>query len=335
MDGALGATRRYSPPKEKDFRFPLDGTHAIADHNIAIMFSIFHMQKKANRRRIRVYSRQTGRSSEFGGHWLSGKVLLYLGITIVCFCFLQSLLRVYLFGGRILWKTVPGPRVKHIEVNAGETITAMHLLDSLKIEENAPLFGQSRSLFSCLFSSDIRKMQRSLLRQYPTLASATITRRMPDTVIISVTERAPVARIASKRSLAIDRNGILFVHRRGVEGLPIVRGTHFAVEQGQKFSKSQMADAVLELLDFLASNESKISIFDLEIIDMTKHDYLQCVFSDHRRAEMAWEEMGKGTRRGRAYLGKQVNGLACSMKSPRAKGHSNFDATIPGHCFAK
>lgn len=295
------------------------------------MFSIFKNRQGKGRR---VYSRSAGTPAGGVPFHFPAKTLLRIGMAVGIVWMVLSLLRVCFFGGRILWKTIPGPRVRHIEVHAGETITAPLLLDYLQIEEGMPLFDRSRSFLVGLFSCDIREKQRRLLEKAPTLASATITRRMPDTIVISVTERVPVARL-ERFPFGVDRNGILFVRRRGIEGLPSIRGVHPAsAGLGKKFAEGWIADAALELIDCLANGESMISFVDLAVIDVSKADYLECTFTDRRRAKVAWTEMGKGTPYGRRCLVAQLNGLAQAMASSRSRGRSRFDVTVPGHCFA-
>ena len=295
---------------------------------------MFSMGKTKRGHRRRFYSRSAGNSPSSRGGRFPAKFVLRAVIVLACFWAVLFLLKLCFFGGRFLWKTIPAPTIKHIEVHAGETITAPLLLDYLQIEEGMPLFDRSHSRFGALFSCDIREKQRRLLEKAPTLASATITRRMPDTIVISVTERIPVARL-DKYPFGIDRHGILFVRRRGIEGLPTIRGGRSSSARlGMKFSEGWLADAALELIDCLANGECKISSIDLEVVDISKPDYIECVFADRRRAKVAWKEMGKGTPYGRRCLIAQLNGLADSMKSPRSRGRSRFDVTIPGHCFA-
>lgn len=280
-----------------------------------------------------LFVRAGGNSRARKGRFPSGLVLRVAAV-LACLWLARSLLSVCFFGGRFLWKTIPGPTVARIEVHAGETITAPLLRDYLQIEEGMPLFDRSRSLLGVLFSCDIRAKRRRLLEKAPTLASATITRRMPDTLIVSVTERVPVARLDSY-PLVVDRDGVLFVRRRGIEGLPSIRGGKPSPARlGMKFAAGRLADAALELIDCLSSGECAISPVDLDSVDISRPDYIECVFTDRRRAKLAWNEMGEGTPYGRRCLVAQLNGLSDSMKSPRARGRFRFDVTIPGHCFA-
>ena len=296
-----------------------------------------HQMKKDKKRRL--YHRASVRSTGARDGHFPIKALLGVFLVVVFLWMIRWLLQLCFFGGRFFWKTIPGPKIERIEVHAGDTITAPILLDYLKIEKGMPLFDHSHSIFGTLFSCDIREKQRLLLEKAPTLASATITRRMPDTIVISVTERVPVARLA-RSALGIDRNGILFVSRHGMEGLPSVclkkssSPRRAGDRLGRKFSEGVLADATLELIDALASGDCRLSMNDLVSVDLSKIDYLECLFANRSRVKLAWTEMGKGSSYGRRCLIAQLNGLADAMNSPRAHGRFHFDVTIPGRCFA-
>jgi hypothetical protein len=77
-----------------------------------------------------------------------------------------------------------------------------------------------------LFAFDIGEVRRGWLREAPYLKSVELSRLLPDTVVVRVTERLPAARLGKwrHRYFVVDKEGRVFFARRGKKQLPVIVG---------------------------------------------------------------------------------------------------------------
>lgn len=256
-------------------------------------------------------------------------IVLRVALVAVVVLALRWLLRLYFFGGTFLGKEVPSARIERIEVKAGEAVPAAILLDHLRMHEGMPVLDPRDGLFA----SDLGRRQEKILRAAPALASLSISRSPLNILNVTATERAPLARLGSTFDYVIDREGVVFVRHRGIEGLPIITGAGAAVRPGERLTSSRMLSSAIELLRCLEDGGSEVPKGSIASIDVSKIDYVQCEFVDGRVAKFAWKYMG-GNERGRPWLVAQLNGYMGTIRSPRSKGCRYFDLRIPGHCYA-
>lgn len=209
--------------------------------------------------------------------------------------------------------------LREIEIEAGDTITADRVREYLKLREGMPLFAL-----------DIARRQREFVRDASTIRSLTITRRLPDRIVVSLVEREPLARLARK-PLAVDREGCIFPRYLSIETLPCISGypTDRIVPGARVVG---MARAALELLDLLRNHSLPLPVVD---VDVSREDYLDCTLSDQRRVKLAWPRMGASDARSERLLLAQLKGLAAAMNSERGQGRGIWDATIPGRAYAR
>lgn len=256
-------------------------------------------------------------------------IVLRIALFVIILLALRGLLRLYFFGGTFLGKEVPSAKIERIEVKAGDAVPAAILLDHLRINEGMPMLDPEQGLFA----GDLGKRQEKILRAAPALASLSITRGPSNVVHVLSTERVPLARIGSTFDYMIDRDGVVFVRHRRIDGLPVITGTNMALRPGDRLTTHRMLLSALELLRCLEEGGSELRKGFIASLDVSKPDYVQCEFIDGRVAKFAWRHMGRGER-GRPWLVAQLNGYVATIQSPRSKGCKYFDLTIPGHCYA-
>ncbi len=108
-----------------------------------------------------------------------------------------------------------GFRVKDILVTGRDHIEANDLLSHLNVAHNAPIFG-----------IDIAFAQKSIA-SIPWVQDVTVTRRLPDKIVVQITERDPVALWQYQKKLSlIDETGRVLTSRglEAYQSLPLVVG---------------------------------------------------------------------------------------------------------------
>lgn len=108
-----------------------------------------------------------------------------------------------------------GLRVRHIEVQGRQNTPEAMLNAALGIDKGAPILGVSLSAAS------------ERLESLSWVKSAVVERRLPDTIVISLTERRPFAIWQDNgKFMLIDRNGNVVAHQnvRDFRKLPLVVG---------------------------------------------------------------------------------------------------------------
>ncbi len=262
------------------------------------------------------------------GFFLKAGFLLSMAALVFFFC--STLLHFYYFGGSLFGHDFETPRIEHVDIVGGETINAAFLRELLELNEGAPLFDSSHG-----FCGDDLLLKRDRLLYAPTLATVTFTRTLPNSFHVAVTERVPIARIEDQNK-AIDRNGIVFICNRGLERLPSLTGIpEDKLDPGTNLLKEiRMLPAAIECLECLAEGASVVSTSMLLRLDVSRWNYLECTLVNRKTLKLAWKYMGTGSKKARVHLVNQLNYSLDAIGSPRGKGASRFDATIPGRCFA-
>lgn len=218
------------------------------------------------------------------------------------------------YGVREYLMTSPQYRVRQVIVKT-RSLDADRLRDYLHVESGTPIFG-----------IDLEAL-RGKLMSMSTIASVRVTRRIPDTIVIEIEERDPVARLG-RSNLMVDDTGTVFVLPNGSLLLPIFTGyQRFGVgtPPADGDHVSGMMLAAIDLLHFSGEGDGRIPITD---IDLSNEDYLLCTLSDQRQARIAWEGMTSRTAESRKCLKERVYSLIQAMNDPSSSGHSLFDASI-------
>ena len=183
-------------------------------------------------------------------------------------------------------------------------------------------------------------LRERLLKDTPNLRDVKITRHLPNSVRVEVTERVPVVRVIGSASNAspnnaADRDGVVFWYpRRDTALLPIVREAKKRTSSpGERLTG--MSLAALQLLEEAADPE--FAALSIQEVDTFKPDYLFATLGDSSRAKIAWEDMEKPTKSSRASLRRQLSRLTKAIKSNVAAGTKLWNATdwgTPGRIYA-
>ena len=129
-----------------------------------------------------------------------------------------------------------------------------------------------------LFAIDIMALRNQILKQY-VVREATVQRVLPDTLVIDVSERIPIARLGPRSksyTFDIDREGYLLGRSsQSSAQLPRIVGIdpHVARENGK--ISSGMAQYALRTLDLIDRMPGVARLVDIESIGVGHPDYLQ------------------------------------------------------------
>ena len=114
----------------------------------------------------------------------------------------------------------PEYEVRHVEVEGVSLLTPDEVIKSAGLEEGKPIL-----------SYDISKARRDLVSD-PMIRDATITRRLPNTIVVRVVERAPLAQLdLNGTRFLVDRAGFLLTQAGAQETLPLIEGVYVKTEE--------------------------------------------------------------------------------------------------------
>jgi cell division protein FtsQ len=117
-----------------------------------------------------------------------------------------------------------------------------------------------------LFALNLRKVREELERA-PAIRSAVVERRLPDTLVVRVSERLPVARLEQEMAIpfAVDEEGAVFVVRPLRSMLPLIRGVRVdGLSPGMVITEPLFTDA-LRFLELAGRPEASTLLRVLEI----------------------------------------------------------------------
>lgn len=168
-----------------------------------------------------------------------------------------------------------------------------------------------------LFAFPLARAQDALER-VPEVKSAVLQRILPDSVVIDVVERVPLARLGRWESLGVDREGRVFSLRSGGAELPVISGG------GERRPRpgSRVGQGALNALEVVeVCKRSRIGEkARLASIDVSSRDYLELYLAAGERAKLAWKGMGTGTPESRQCLEKKLEQLAQALRLSEERG---------------
>lgn len=184
---------------------------------------------------------------------------------------------------------------------------------------------------------DFTERRKELLARIPTLREVSITRRLPDRVLVVAEEREPVARIGvrGQRGVSgrvVDAEGMVFLCQRGTHLLPAISEPSApGTQPGRKVKKRTLAALAL----ILACRDGAFSELGLQAVDVSKPDYLLATLGDYSRLKIAWDGMDdQETEASRKSLDERLSLLVKTIRSNVAPGAKTWNATMPKHIYA-
>lgn len=183
---------------------------------------------------------------------------------------------------------------------------------------------------------DFAEKRRELLARIPTLRTVTITRRLPDKVVISAEEREPIAKLGVRgrrgaTGRVVDVEGMVFPCMRGTQLLPAIIEPPPGTAIGRMLKGRALA--ALRLVDMCREPEfSDLAVLD---VDISKPDYLLATLGgSYARAKIAWDGMDDPEGHRRDDLAARLSKLRMAIRSGVADGTRIWNATMPDRIFA-
>ena len=189
------------------------------------------------------------------------------------------------WGGRWAWRAMFSEndffQIRRIEVTTDGSLGAAHIREYAKVQEGLNLFA--------LRPKEIREMLLSV----PVIAQAQVGRRLPDALVIEVTERVAVARLGRPGSgtpLAVDATGHVLGPSSVRASLPVLLGVRDkGLRPGDVVQDPllQQALAVLETCNHAKIREELV----VETIDVGQEDWLEVGLTTGERVLLSHDQL--------------------------------------------
>lgn len=220
--------------------------------------------------------------------------------------------------GALLFWDNPDYTIRKLEIHVdGATITASQVRESMGVSEGTNLFARN-----------LRTLRADFLRKTPIAKSVVLHRRLPDTLLIDIVERIPLARLGRSGTLAVDREGRVFKLWAGSREYPVICGC--AVENlkaGIQVDQSVMN--AIEVVD--ACNRSKVGErVKLASLDVSPKQYIDLYLAAGERVKLGWPDMDTASPEVRQRVERKLIALAGALRASEERGRRlvNLDLTF-------
>jgi len=266
------------------------------------------LSRAAVRRRARANSR--------GGGLSPAAIALIAAVSVVAGVALIWIVLVEI--GRVLYSENPRFNIATLEIRGGRILTREMVKEFTGIREGMNMFAFS-----------LRKVRRDFLNKVPFARRMSISRTLPDTLVIDIEEREAIAKIGSKDgALVADRDGSLFLLRSRREDLPVITG--YADEPKAGSALNGMALAALDAIE--ACGDPRL-LLRVEAVDVSAPDHLKLtVACDGARKEvlLAWKGMESRSEEARQTVFRKLCRVAEILQTPEGKKYPKLNAMFDG-----
>jgi cell division septal protein FtsQ len=204
--------------------------------------------------------------------------------------------------------------VVHVE---GQVITPDHIRDYTGLREGTNLFAVN-----------LGGMRANFLAKTPIAKSIVIHRRLPDTVLVNVVERIPIARLGRLSSLGVDRDGYVFPLRSGTREYPVITGCSEGCQRPGARVDQPTLNAI-ETIDTCNRTKAGEQV-KIASVDVGAKEFLEIYLAAGERVRLAWTGLGQPlTPESRHSLEKKLNSLASILRASEERGRRvvNLDLT--------
>lgn len=239
---------------------------------------------------------------------LMGIFLLWLGVREI---------------GALLYARRDAFTIRDLQVLATSPRTKALVKDYTQIKE-----GQN------IFEFDIGVVRAYVMANSPNFQSLTITRHLPDKVVINVIERTPLARIGHRGGMVTDGQGYVFISRSGARNLPTLRGYDSrGLEPGMQLDGNALA--ALQVIEGCQVPRMDMQPLDVDVGDPEKL-VLKMEYRDRKReVPITWNGMGQPTAAAKRNLVETLVFIKDAFDSPEGVRLAYLDATINGRLYGR
>ena len=207
--------------------------------------------------------------------------------------------------------------LQHLIISTDGRLKEDYLRERAGVSEGTNLFAFS--------FADLQKELESVSQ----IESVSLRRKLPDTLIIKVKERVPVAQIIGRRVMSapwmVDREGVVLPHRRKLASLPVIKGLDMELQLGKKVEHSDV-DIALKIISMVDASSFLKTYIQLDSIDVRYPDYIYLYLRNGLRAKMPRYSLDSrlhklaGTIQVEAGKGKRLKTLDLTLDTPSAPG---------------
>ncbi len=189
------------------------------------------------------------------------------------------------WGGTLAWRAMFSENdffvIRQIEVTTDGSLGRGHILEYARVSEGMNLFAVDP------------KSVRDLLMSVPVVGQAQVGRRLPDTLVIDVTERVAVARLGRAGSgspLAVDAQGHVLGPSSVRASLPVIAGVRDVGLRPGDVVKDPMLAEALQVLDLCTRPELRAEL-SVATIGVGGEDYLDVGLATGEQVLLSREEV--------------------------------------------
>lgn len=220
-------------------------------------------------------------------------------------------------GALLFWEN-PGYAIRKMEIQIdGPTITANHVREYLKVCEGTNLF-----------SSSLQGMRTNFLARTPIAKSITLQRKLPDTLVVNVVERIPLARLGRWGTLAVDREGRVFSLRAGSREYPVISGCS---PENLKLG-AQVDQAVMNAIEVVDTcHRTKVGErVKIASLDVSPKQWIDLYLAAGERIKLGWPDMDRPSADTRTHVENKLKTLAGALRNSEERGKRlvNLDLTF-------
>lgn len=169
-----------------------------------------------------------------------------------------------------------------------------------------------------IFAVDIGAIRERFLQNCPSVKSFTISRRLPDSIAIEITERNAVARVGRLKPMAIDAEGHVYNLRGGIRALPLITGCFDKDLKPGTQVGGLMLNAI-EVLEVCAAMNLACPV-RIESIDVSSGEFLDLRLYDGERVRLAWQSMDQPSSESRRQLQNKLAQLSEALQTATTRG---------------
>lgn len=178
---------------------------------------------------------------------------------------------------------------------------------------------------------DFAAKREQALCDNPKIKTLSVSRKLPDKLTITITERSPFAKINLKGArkdsgLVCDDEGVIFICRRGSEMLPVIREETPGSKAGDRVEgRARAALTVLETL-----REPEFANLNVTEIDTTRPDFLLLTLASYKTVKFTWTDMDETAEKATEALLKQLRCVSHTIATNLQPDTRVWNATQPG-----
>ncbi|MFC1497812.1 cell division protein FtsQ/DivIB [Verrucomicrobiota bacterium] len=276
---------------------------------------LFRKKKRGRKAALNVNVRLGGRSKA-ERYRIAAYVLTPLIVAVVVLLLWLGVSQ----AGELLFSGNKRFTIKHLIIRQGPVISEELVEEFTGISEGTNLFG-----------FNIQEVRHKFLERVPNAESMEISRRLPDTLKIEISERVPLARVGRMGHLVVDGGGYLFILRRKLRELPIIRGYDVGNQRPGQRVDGRVLTAV-KVLNVCSHPKIDLRVAEINVGD-DERIYVQ--LCSGKRGSWLWDDIGDITEQPRVNLFKKLSGWSEVLKTPKGKQDTEFDLSFNDKVYSR